>query len=519
MKLLKLTTHIMKKLFFLLLIFACYSCSKTDDIDPEVLKREFNDDVKSLSYLQQDSELSQPQEVSEEEDLSRDGESEYECYVKRYKAAPGYSELFLLDPTTDVIYPGALIKGETVSTGEYIPIIASRAPITISISLENISGSPKAYVEDPKLSSVREAKKQILQSEVTGATPAKISFEIEEVHSSEQLKIAVGANYSNAFAKVSGSFDFAKEETRSRVIVKFLQVYYSIDMDTPAKPSDFFIDTPELSSLGSVSPMYISTVTYGRMVLFAAETSKSTTEIKAALNAVFNSGVHSGGVDISTEHKKVIEESSIKALVLGGSGEAGSKVVQGIEGLMTYIEEGGNYTKDSPGAPLSYKMRYLKDNSVGKVVLSSEYSIRICELNYPLYRIELIRLHCKSCNDGNGSPGELFGELYADVHFGEDIINLIDYKTGGNVGLSNGNSKDLNDAKTVELYKPDYELDNIKIGGWIKEDDYGCPIDCDDNYGSDTETIYLKNVEFAETEYMLNFKGAVEAYYTIYRLK
>jgi thiol-activated cytolysin len=418
-----------------------------------------------------------------------------------------------------VIYPGALIMGETVATGEYIPIVADRAPFTLSISLENIGGSPKATVQNPSLSNVRAAINQILKSNVTGATPAKISFEMEEVHSSEQLKIAIGANYSNAFVKVSGSFDFNKEEIRSRVVVKFLQIYYSLDIDTPAKPSDFFNTPPKISSLGSTSPMYISTMTYGRMVLFTAESSKSSTEIKAALHAAFNAGVHDGSIDISTEYKKIIEQSSIKALVLGGSGDSGTKVVSGIEGLKEYIQDGGNYNKDSPGAPLSYKMRYLKDNSVGKVVLSTEYAIRQCELNYPQYRIEIKSIKCRSCEDGNGSNGEVFGNLYADINYGDELVDNIAWNSGGNISMSNGSFHNINLAKIIDLYKPDFELDNIKIGGYIAEDDYGCPWDCDDIYGTRSSTIYLKEINFEETEYELNFSNAVIAYFIINRLK
>jgi thiol-activated cytolysin len=499
---------------FMLMLFACSS----DDPDPEVIKKEFDEAVKALTYLDQESELTTPHELETEEEESRDGESEYECSVTRYKASPGFSELFLLDPTSDVIYPGALIKGESVTTGEYIPIIADRAPITISISLENIGGTPKADVENPTLSSVRAAIVDILNSNVNGNTPAKISFEIQEVHSSEQLKLAIGANYSNSFASVSGSFDFNKEEVRSRVIVKFLQVYYSLDIDTPRNPSDLFQAPPDLSDLGSVSPMYIATVTYGRMVLFSAESSKSTTEVKAALNAAFNAGVHEGDISISTEYQKVIEETNIKALVLGGSGSSGSKVVNGIEGLKEYISEGGDYSKDSPGAPLSYKMRYLKDNAVGKVILTTEYSLRQCSLNYPQYRFEIKSLLCSSCEDGDGSNGELYGSLYAEANYGGSVVERIDWSTG-HLSLSNGGSNNINSAKIVELYKPNYELDNFKIGGSMKESDFGCPFDCDDNFGSHYNIVYLKDLTFADMEYEVNFNGAVKAYFIITRLK
>lgn len=508
-------------LSYTLLLLLC-ACTGTDEIDIEALKKEFDTEVKSMPHMQQEAELATPQELGEDEDETRDGESEYECFVKRYKAAPGFSEMFLLDPTSDVIYPGALIKGETITTGEYIPIVADRAPITISISLENIGGSPKAIVENPSLSQVRSAIVSILNSNVTGNTPAKISFEIQEVHSSEQLKIAVGANYSNAFASVSGSFNFNKENTRSRVIVKFLQVYYSIDIDTPKKPSDLFENPPSVGSLGSVSPMYISTVTYGRMVLFTAESSKSSTEVKAALNAAFDSGVQSGEIDISLEHKKVIEETSIKAMVLGGSGSAGSKVVNGIEGLKAYIIEGGDYSKDSPGAPLSYKMRYLKDNSIGKVILATEYSVRQCALSYPQFRIEIQRILCSSCNDGDGSQGELYGNLYARVSFGGTILpEQVAWNRGRNnvLGLSNGNSANLNIAMITELYKPNYELDYIEIGGSIKEADSGGIFDPDDDYGSGYKRIFLKDVNFTDNEHEINFKGAVKAYFVITRLK
>lgn len=63
-------------------------------------------------------------------------------------------------------------------------------------------------VQDPKLSTVREEIKTILDQEVTGATPARINFEIKQVYSSKQLNVAIGANYRSAGVSVSGTFDF-----------------------------------------------------------------------------------------------------------------------------------------------------------------------------------------------------------------------------------------------------------------------------------------------------------------------
>ena len=83
-----------------------------------------------------------------------------------------------MDPKSDVIFPGAIVKGESITTGEYIPIITDRSPINISVSLQNISGNPSRTVENPSLSSVRTAINEIMWSDVTGATPANILFTI-----------------------------------------------------------------------------------------------------------------------------------------------------------------------------------------------------------------------------------------------------------------------------------------------------------------------------------------------------
>jgi thiol-activated cytolysin len=368
----------------------------------------FNEHVESMDYLIQPEQLDEPILAAVID--SSEPSDDYVCSVKRYKAAPGYSELFLMDPTTDVIYPGALLKGESIITGEYIPIIAKRKPLTISVSLQNISGSPSRKVEDPKLSTIRESINDILSSELTGATPARISFEIQEVHSVEQLKLAIQGNYNGSKVNISAGFDFNKQDVRSRFLVRFLQIYYTIDIDLPTQPSDFFETMLGLEKLGSSSPVYVSTVTYGRMVLFTVESNYSSSEINAALNAAFSSAVRSGSISIESQYSRMINNSTLKAFILGGSGADAVLAVNGVEGVTEFITKGGNYTKDSPGAALSYKLRYLKDNSVTNVILASEYNVRQCQKVFSKYEVKLERIICYN-GDGDNTEAELFGYI------------------------------------------------------------------------------------------------------------
>ena len=63
--------------------------------------------------MDQPEPLTEPEELEVvEEPAVEDG---YECSVKSYEAAAEYNEMRLLDPASDVIYPGAVIVGKSVT--------------------------------------------------------------------------------------------------------------------------------------------------------------------------------------------------------------------------------------------------------------------------------------------------------------------------------------------------------------------------------------------------------------------
>jgi thiol-activated cytolysin len=146
------------------------------------------------------------------------------------------------------------------------------------------------------------------------------------------------------------------------------------------------------------------------MVLFTVESNYSSSEINAALNAAFSSAVRSGSISIESQYSRMINNSTLKAFILGGSGADAVLAVNGVEGVTEFITKGGNYTKDSPGAALSYKLRYLKDNSVTNVILASEYNVRQCQKVFSKYEVKLERIICYN-GDGDNTEAELFGYI------------------------------------------------------------------------------------------------------------
>src|SRR5690606_22773748 len=93
---------------------------------------------------------------------------------------------------SDSLWPGAIVSADSVVSGLFTQVVLPRAPATISVSLENLAGTKKATIEEPSLSTYREALAGVLSSEITGSTPANIYSEIEEVHSQQQLDMALG---------------------------------------------------------------------------------------------------------------------------------------------------------------------------------------------------------------------------------------------------------------------------------------------------------------------------------------
>lgn len=500
------------------------SCKKEEPVEPgnQLSKQEtenINQLLASLSTFTQAKELPEPELQTEETERNAD-DSSMECTTAYYKAAPGYDEMIALDPGSDVIYPGAMLKGESITTGEYIAINGGRAPVTLSISLENINGSPQTTVDDPKLSTVRSNINSLLQQGVNGATPARIVYETQEVYSEQQLNLAIGANYRDATKSISSSFDFSNSSYEYKYVIKYMQIYYSIDIDLPANnnPAAFFNTTPILES---TSPVIVSSVKYGRMVIYTVESNYSKTEIQGAFSAAFTSG--DGTVE--SDYEKVFENSSIKGIVIGGSGADAAKIVDGPKGVYEFITQGGNYSAKSPGAPLAYTLRYIKnDFPIARIVLTSEYPVRTCYQAYQRFRVEIHGVEFKY-NDNEPSPYELYGSINASIYIDDDRKSKKTWSRSENNVLNIEKNKlyKIDEWFEYEVYMPDLDKDYVLLNANLYEKD----VFSNDHLGNKDKKILLKDVYYANgarpeeyyTMQLQDDKGSLaNIYFYVYRL-
>lgn len=510
-------TKLRYALFLSIGLIMCYSCSEDDGTEELMtITADINLELSQLQAFSQNDEISVP-EIIDETVVRDDQDRSMECVVETYKASPGYDEMLALDPTSDVIYPGAMLKGESIPTGEYIGINGGRAPITLSISLENLNGKPSVEIEDPKLSTVREGIKNLLNQGVTGATSAELVYETRQVYSEQHLNLALGANYRSANKSVSASFNFGNSEYKYRYIIKYLQIYYTIDLDLPPNENAAALFT-SLPELNSTSPVIVSSVKYGRMVLYSVESNYEKTDVEGAFNASFKS--IDGSIDAS--YQKILSESTIKGIVIGGSGKDAAQIIDGPQGVYNYISQGGNFSADSPAAPLAYTLRYIKrDFPIARIVLTSEYPVRTCYEAYQKFAVEIYGFNCID-NDGEIGQVEIFGSMSGEVFQNGNMVEGVYWSVSKDnyIGVDESffyqiHSKSLE----VELYKPDLSNDFIRLTAEFSEDD-GL---FDDYFGKVISEIPLKNVPDAKGNYIRinlqdDYQSDMRAYFYVYRV-
>jgi thiol-activated cytolysin len=368
-------------------------------------------------------------------------EGDYVCTTQHLQETRQYDRIVAYAANSDSMYPGAIIGADSVLTGLFTQIVVPRAPATISVSLENLGGSKLAVVGSPSLSSVRDALASILDSEITGSTPANLYSEIEQVHSENQLNMALGvqASWGLGIASLKSSFDWSKQDVRSRYIVRYTQAYYTVDLDAPAAPSALFAADVTLSQIADKidtrrPPVYVSSVTYGRMVLFTFESQYSAEEMSAALDFAYSGGVDVRG-DVSVTYKDIISQSKITAFILGGDAGAAVQTIDSYDALISFIKSGGNYSRQSPGAPIAYKLSYLRDNSPARMSFTTDYELEDCTRVSQRVRVTLQSIAVDSAGGDSGDDLELYGQITAE---GASLATLFDKDSSHYVQIHQG---------------------------------------------------------------------------------
>jgi len=479
------------------------ACSSAQPMEPPPTGNQgdqIDDYISSLPYMAVDAPS-----VDEGTPSAPATEGDYACTTQNLKETRQYDRIVAYAANSDSMYPGAIIGADSVLSGLFTQIVLPRAPETISVSLENLGGTKQAAVAAPSLSSYRDALSSILDAEITGSTPANLYSEIEQVHSENQLNMALGvqASWGLGVASLKSSFDWSNQTVRSRYVVRYTQTYYTVDLDAPAAPSALLAPTVTLADVqGKMNeqrpPVYVSSVTYGRLVLFTFESQYSAEEMSAALAFAYSGGVDVKG-DVSVTYKDIISSSKITAFILGGDAGTAVQTIDSYESLISFIKTGGNYSRQSPGAPIAYKLSYLKDNSPARMSFTTDYEVKDCVRVSQRVRVTLRSIIVDSAGGDSGSDLELYGQITAQganlqTLFSKDSDHYVQIHEGALFG------GDTPIAETVIDVSP-RTGQAIRLHANLTDQD---DLSGDDNIGNDTmvnpfETGWRKDVTMTLT--------------------
>ncbi len=315
-----------------------------------------------------------------------------EMFAKKAVVKAESSAFSIFNPRSDVVYIGAIVDGKSVADETFKPILASRAPLKITIDLANIKGEASTVISDPgRYSESQAAIKRIVNQGTTDTIPVRAQYRYEEVKSSEMLNIALGVGVGKGDISITSNTNIDTSSNRSSTLIELTQVYYTVNIDIPSKSADFFatagsnIVSPSL--LESTTPYYVSSVTYGRRAYFLLQSDESSKtiqeQIEFAKEAAENNPIGTSlNIDTSVKNTLTKSKTTITSHVLGGSGS--NAVITSLEGMMQWIHDGMDASKNlGTAVPIGFVMRSLKDNGIavveqaGSVTLPAQAKITV----------------------------------------------------------------------------------------------------------------------------------------------
>lgn len=376
------------------LVLACFigliACKKEDDLTkdnngstPDPTGVESIDDFVDMFVPPiVGPEIVSPEVQGSINSWSEDG-SQY-CTTKEYKWGPHFSEGFLLEPSSDVIFPGAILDGNSISSGGYTLLSLDRTGGTLSAQQLQVANT-SATVEKTVKSQVQQAITTMVSQPQTGGTSAAITFKTTEVDTRKQFDIATQLKIGiREKLNVDAAFDYNSDRQVNRFLLEFQQVYYEISYDPKSSPAEYFGPDVVPSDLekfidGNIAPVYVSNVKYGRLAYFAVTTELSSSAFQAALNLDATGATWDASTQTTVSNTLNEANTTITGTIVGGSASDAVQALTGVDGIIDFITNGGDFSPESPGSPIAYKLSSLSDNSIFTIQTVDSYVIQECK--------------------------------------------------------------------------------------------------------------------------------------------
>lgn len=374
----------------LLLVVAIGSCgSDKNPVTPGPAPADVNAYLAALPTWSQFSpqlpEYDVPTDVSTVE-THKVGDTIYSCSVTPCTISATPEKIVTYNPDSDILYLGSLIQGKSYANGlgslAELPI-RQRAPLIVSIDL--LAADNTRTVTDPTLATVKQAIGELIDAahQAGHLGSRAIAYNKSVTHSLGQSMLKMGLSVRWLGGSMKAKLDLAQTVETRTITAEYRERMFTTDLVLPQTPGAFFTDAfttdllEEQESLGRIGPnnlpVYVSSIVWGRVMLFSMRSRFSEERMKAALQASMD-GIVSGSVNVEAQEVLQDQSTDIEVVTLGGDGSNALALIRSGQ-LGDYFTDNAPLTS---AAPLSYTLRNLADNSVAKVSETTAYNLNEC---------------------------------------------------------------------------------------------------------------------------------------------
>ena len=298
--------------------------------------------------------------------------------TRHYKIKQTFDENFLFDPTSDVVYPGCVLKGGTIANGTYAMITSHKTgDVTFSISLS--PANPREADEtSATVPNIRKSEYQEVWNKWATMdwkeSPVTTIQSVEKINSQEELVTKLGVAVTAPVANGSINLGFNFNKKKNHILARLIQKHFTVSTDAPKKGTIF--ESIDKDALDGYQPVYISSINYGRIIYLSIETDEKERNINEAIEFALNKikGVDVNvSADQAVNYRKMLAKSDVHITVLGGGKTIQQEILKGdIDSFQRFL------AADIPMEqmyPISFSLRYAVDNSQARVVSSSEFTV------------------------------------------------------------------------------------------------------------------------------------------------
>lgn len=358
--------------------------------------------------------------VDDEESQSTPGEQDgipgyYVTSYTKYKMSQEFDETFILDPASDILYPGCVLRGQSLENSTYAFFNGCNTGIMDyalgGLTLKNgDSEELVGHADNIRYTDYIPQFNKWSNLEYKNNDALESSYSMFQINSKQEAQFHAGISVGNKLFNLVGGLDFDYKNYKNHFLVKFIQKKFQVTLGQPKGRSTIFTEINP-NAMGKVQPVYVSNIKYGRMLFIAVSTNESAKKVTSALSFAFNVK----GVDVSAEMKQnyqdIVAGSKIDCNVYGGGQENQNNIITGgLDGVTKFVKTPMAFNEV---VPISFQIRFSADNALARVVSRTEFKVPTRTF-IPNFSKVLVQMHVASIRATGGPLGnQVYGTIAA----------------------------------------------------------------------------------------------------------